>query len=250
MSEAAESLIDDTPTSEVSDTGESVTNESEAPAGPSWFLAENMPGDGDRPEWFKDKYKSVADQAKAYADLEKRFGGFTGAPESYELTLPEGVEGQFDMEDPRLAAFQEAARESNMSQETFTKFLHQYIEGEVAGETINVEAELKALGPNAQSRLASLRDWGKANLDDAQFQAMRVLASTAEGVGVLEAMISKTREAKMPTGNEVVKTGPSEQELQEMVADPRYQSSAAYRKEVERKFEEFYGKQPYQNVVQ
>ena len=119
-----------------------------------------------------------------------------------------------------------------------------------AGELMEAQAEIKALGPNAQSRLASIRDWGKANLDDAQFQAMRVLASTAEGVGVLEAIISKTREAKIPTGNEVVKTGPSEQELQEMVADPRYASSAAYRKEVERKFEEFYGKQPYQNVVQ
>jgi len=48
----------------------------------SW--SEGVNGEGEAPEYFKaDKYKSVADQAKAYTELEKRFGGFTGAPEAY-----------------------------------------------------------------------------------------------------------------------------------------------------------------------
>lgn len=47
----------------------------------AWVLAEGVQGTGKRPEWFKgDKYGSVADQAKAYVDLEKRFGSFNGAP--------------------------------------------------------------------------------------------------------------------------------------------------------------------------
>ena len=46
-----------------------------------YFLTEGIKGTGDTPEWFKaDKYKSIADQAKAYTELEKRFGGFKGAP--------------------------------------------------------------------------------------------------------------------------------------------------------------------------
>jgi hypothetical protein len=249
MSEAAEESLISAEASAVSDTGESITEESNQPAA-NWFLADETPGSGDRPEWFKEKYKSVADQAKAYAELEKRFGGFTGAPEGdYELTLPEEVEGEFDMEDPRLSWFMETAKESNMSQDTFNRLLHGWIQHEVGQETVNAEQELQALGANAQSRLKNLGDWGRANLDPQQFDAMRQLATTAAGVQVLEAIVSKTREAKMPSGNETIKVGTTEQELREMVADPRYQSSAAYRKEVERKYQEFYGTQPYQNVV-
>ena len=44
------------------------------------------------PEWYKaDKYKSVAEQAKAYTELEKKFGGFTGAPKD-GYSVVEGVE--------------------------------------------------------------------------------------------------------------------------------------------------------------
>ena len=46
-----------------------------------FFLSDGIKGVGDQPEWYKaDKYKSVAEQAKAYTELEKKFGGFTGAP--------------------------------------------------------------------------------------------------------------------------------------------------------------------------
>ena len=54
-----------------------------------YFLTEGIKGSGETPEWFKaDKYKSIADQAKAYTELEKRFGGFKGAPkEGYSCLL-------------------------------------------------------------------------------------------------------------------------------------------------------------------
>ena len=46
-----------------------------------YFLSDGIKGTGDMPEWYKgDKYKSVAEQAKAYTELEKKFGGFTGSP--------------------------------------------------------------------------------------------------------------------------------------------------------------------------
>jgi hypothetical protein len=57
-----------------------------------YFLSDGIKGTGDTPEWYKgDKYKSVAEQAKAYTELEKKFGGFTGAPkDGYQG--PEGIE--------------------------------------------------------------------------------------------------------------------------------------------------------------
>ena len=58
-----------------------------------WMMSEEIKGEGDAPEWFKaSKYKSVADQAKAYAGLESKLGSFTGAPtDGYKIEMPEGV---------------------------------------------------------------------------------------------------------------------------------------------------------------
>ena len=59
-----------------------------------FFLSEGIKGVGDLPEWYKaDKYKSVAEQAKAYTELEKKFGGFTGAPKD-GYSIVEGVEAE------------------------------------------------------------------------------------------------------------------------------------------------------------
>ena len=53
--------------------GESATTNNEPES--SWLWGENVPGTGDAPEWFNSaKYKSIADQAKAYPELEKKFG--------------------------------------------------------------------------------------------------------------------------------------------------------------------------------
>lgn len=46
-----------------------------------YFLSDGIKGTGDVPEWYiADKYKSVSEQAKAYTELEKKFGGFKGSP--------------------------------------------------------------------------------------------------------------------------------------------------------------------------
>ena len=40
-----------------------------------WSYADGVEGQGDAPDWFKgDKYNTVADQAKAYKDLESSSG--------------------------------------------------------------------------------------------------------------------------------------------------------------------------------
>lgn len=251
MSEAAEeTLIDTTAPAEATETIETAEAPAEATNDAAWYFADEVPGTGDKPDWLKDKYKSVADQAKAYGDLEKKLGSFTGAPEEgYELTLPEGIEGQFDTEDPRLAWFQDAAKNSNMSQEAFTNMLHGFVQQEVDSQHVNREAEISQLGQNAQARLKNLGDWGQANLSPEQFEGMKALATTALGVQTLEAIIAQTREARIPTQEATVKSGRSEDELRQMVASPEYQSNPAFRKKVEQEFAEFYGQQPYQNVM-
>lgn len=229
-----ETLIDDTPVEEVA-TEESVVESTEVEAAAD---------DGERPEWLKEKYKSVEDQAKAYTEIEKKLGGFTGSPEGeYEMTLPEGIGGEFDMEDPRVEWFQAAAKESNMSQETFSEMLHGFVKMEVEAnnpeEAKNIE--IQALGKNANARLKDLGDWGKGNLTPDQYEGFKSLATSAQGVQVLEALIAKSSEGKMPTSNTVRSPGPTKGALDEMIKDPKYSTSAEFRREVAEKFKDFYG---------
>jgi len=225
-----ETLIEETP---VEETAAEETAVEETPV--------EAAAEGDKPEWLKDKYKSVEDQAKAYSELEKKFGGFTGSPDKYELSLPEGIEGQFDLEDPRMTWFQEAAKQSNMSQETFSELLHGWIKQEIGDTDGYRENEIQALGTNAQARLRDLGDWGKANLNKDQFEGFKALATSASGVEVLETLVAKSGEGRMPKGNEVREPGMTKEALNELLGDPKYQESPAYRKEVEQKFKDFYG---------
>lgn len=231
-----ESLIDAQPAEAAA---ESTT---ETPAADGWFYADEVAGEGDRPEWFKDKYKSVADQAQAYSELEKKFGGFTGAPEDdYELTVPEGIEGEFDMEDPRIGWFTQVAKEANMSQDTFSNLLHGWVQHEVDNMQGSRETEIQALGSNAQARLKDLGDWGAANLSADEFEGFKMLASSAAGVKTLEALINKTQKNGVAQTQSVATPGITKEALNERIADPRYQTSADFRNETTRLFKEFYG---------
>lgn len=41
---------------------------------PSWWLDDNTPGSGDRPDWLPSQFKKASDVAKSYQELQKRFG--------------------------------------------------------------------------------------------------------------------------------------------------------------------------------
>ena len=227
---------------EAVETTEAAVESTEEVSTDGWFLADEVSGEGDRPDWFKDKYKSVSDQAQAYSELEKRFGGFTGAPEEdYELTTPEGVEGEFDMEDPRIGWFKQVAKDSNMSQDTFTQMLHGWVQQEVDGMQGSRESEIQALGSNAQARLKDLGDWGAANLSPDEFEGFKALATSAQGVQTLEALIGKTRKNGVANTSAVASPGISREALDDRIADSKYQTSADFRRETTRMFEEFYG---------
>ena len=46
--------------------------------------------EAEKPEWFlSEKYKTVEDQAAAYPELAKKIGAMTGAPEEYEVSMPD-----------------------------------------------------------------------------------------------------------------------------------------------------------------
>lgn len=159
-----------------------------------YFLADNVKGEGEKPEWYLgDKYKSVADQAKAYTDLQKKLGGFTGAPESYEV--PEGIDG----EDEAFKAFSEFAAKHNMNQELFNEGFEFYKTALGVSGEVSVEAEMQKLGDNAEQRIGQVETFLRNNVKDAaDFEAIQGMATDAKSIMLIEKMMQVMAPKKLP----------------------------------------------------
>lgn len=219
----------------------------------SWFLAEKIAGQGDAPEWFKaDKYKTVADQAKAYPELEKRFGGFTGAPEDgYKLEAPEGMEVLEGAEGhPRIQLFMEVAKDENMSQAAFNRVVHRMMTAEQQEMQETQAAELKALGESAGQRLQDISTFYAKNLTEDQYQAVRELASTAAGVEALENLMQMAKGAsKLPVNAGVPSSPKTGNDLKQSVDWEKYAKDPVYRRQVSAQFVDAFGNAPANSIV-
>jgi len=233
----------------------------------AWFWDGERQGEGEPPEWFKaDKYKSVADQAKAYTEAEKRLGAFKGAPEEYELKLPEdfqipeGVDAQLDSEDPLLQAFLPWAKENNLSQDAFESIVGMYVNQQVSDYQMaeeNAASQKALLGDNADKRLNDLAKWGKSNLDPEMYDKFASSLTTAAAVEAFEFIVGKTRNAPLPDPTNI---NPSlqankQQELKEMQAAKdesgqlKWFTDPNHRAKIEALQNELYGNAPYRKIV-
>lgn len=186
-----------------------------------WFYADGVAGNGERPEYLLPKFKSVADQAKSYTELEKRFGGFKGAPENYEVTLPQELDGKIALnaDDPLLKNFIEVAKSSNMSQETFNQIVASYANN-IAQIAVNREAEIAKLGDGAQERLGRLGKWAQNNLSTEEVAVFQNMVTNAAAVQLFEKIKSKMSETSVPQVN--ARPAATMSEVHEMMRDPRY----------------------------
>jgi len=228
---------------------------------PAWYLTEEMQGEGEKPEYMLDKFKNLAEQAKSFGELEKRFGGFTGAPETYELNLNEeiakaGVE--IGADDPLVVKAMEMAKETNMNQEGFTRMLELYGQSRMAEQTAfqeQRENEIKSLGPQGDTRLKNLDNWAKLNLSADQYESFGDLAHSAGAVQTLERLVSMTRSAPMApeTGGQQAQ-GLTVEQLHEMqfAVDEhgqRKMQNPEYAKEVRRMQDQLYGSGDHRIVI-
>lgn len=170
------------------DNAEPTLNEGE------YFLAEGIKGTGETPEWYKsDKYQSVAEQAKAYTELEKKFGGFKGAPKD-GYTAPEGIES----DDALLSELTEFAKDTNMSDEAFGRAWELLSAQEQAVEEVSQEMEMQKLGDNATQRIKNVEGFLKNNLDPDTYTQVQDLVTTADSIQLIEAIVKATVPAKLP----------------------------------------------------
>ena len=237
---------------ESNDTLQSLVDAAEPTLGEGeFFLSDGIKGVGDQPEWYKaDKYKSVAEQAKAYTELEKKFGGFTGAPKD-GYSIVEGVESD-DALWQELVSFGE---KTNMSQSAMNDAWELLSAQDQAVEEASMEVELQKLGDNGVERIKVVEQYMKNNLDGDTYERLRYAVNSAEAVELIEALVKSTAPAKLPIDGyiepggltwpdieaEMYKTSDNGQYLRSV--DPNHEAK------IQRMMKEFGGDKPNVRVV-
>jgi hypothetical protein len=159
-----------------------------------YFLSDGIKGSGDMPEWYNsNKYKSISEQAKAYSDLEKKFGGFTGAPKD-GYAAPEGIEN----DDALLSELNAFAEKTNMSQDAYNDAWELLSAQDQAVHQVNQEDELAKLGDNAHTRIKTVEGFMKNNLTPEVYEEARELVTNADSIKLVEMLVKATSPVKLP----------------------------------------------------
>jgi len=223
-----------------------------------------------KPEFIQDKFwdaerneVNLENLASSYNSLEKKLGSRTedlskqiredlemeklkSAPEEYKVNLPElpenvDVSVSDDME--IVQWWKDTAKKNGLSQEQFDQGVEMFVNNAIA-TLPDMNAEMQKLGDNARERVEAAELWSKKNLSPESYQTFSNVASTAEGVKVIEEIMKMTKDSPMPSTPTQVSVAPNLQDLKSMINDPRYYDSnrrdPAYVKRVEELFEKAY----------
>jgi hypothetical protein len=232
------SLLDEgtttTPDTTSEDTGE--TTES----GASWHWDDNTPGQGERPEWLQPKFKSVAEAAKSFNELEKLKGS---APQAYDYAAGESwIEPDYEP----FIEMADFAKKNHVPQVVMDKFLGAV--GQYLDEfKVDINEEKQKLGTNASERLQKLNNWAQSNLSEKSFAALSAGMRTADAIEALEEIRAKmlNQASTVPGGNESAIAGGMtiEEYRSELNSNyDKYKKDPHYRKEMERKLESIVGR--------
>lgn len=221
--------------SQPQDVGQNEVESQETTTSSGWYLDENLPGNGDKPEWLIEKFKSAADQAKAYVELEKKLGAFKGAPEEYVLEIedPELEGVKFDKENPVLQDFLKVAKEQGVSQEFVETMLKTHAKIQKMQQP-NFEKEMEKLGVNGKQDLQLLLQWGSNNLSKDELQTFKNMVRTADDVRVFEKIRRLATRAETQPSNQRTHVE-SPDKIKRMIHDPRYETDPVFRDEVRAK---------------
>jgi hypothetical protein len=232
---------------------DSVTQANTGEARPEW-LPENFWVDG------KPNYENLA---KSYNEIRAKFGSKEEdlrtklleelsneavanrpeAPEKYELPEIDGANYEQMANHPLTKWWSEFAFENGFDQDTFKEGISRYIEARMS-DVPNYEVEMKALGDNASARTEAVGLWVNKNFNETERSQIEKLCATAEGVKVMEKVMSMLKDG----GSSSAFEPPPEitdKDIQKMMMDRRYWSTSdrdpAYVAKVEGFFKKKYG---------
>ena len=208
----------------------------------------------ERPEWWPENFWNGDEDApdlegiaKSWMDLRKQISqGKHKAP----------VDGKYDTsafgntpdDDPLRQHVLNWAKDYGVSQSALDDLVGQVVEMGANTQQeaeVNIKEEMQLLGPNAQARIDSTSKWlnglhSKGVLSEDDLEEARYMGGTARGISIFE-KLRGAFEGRVPVETTPVEGTPSKEELEQLVADPKYQTDPAYRQKVERAFQQVYG---------
>jgi hypothetical protein len=208
-----------------------------------WFFAEGIPGTGVRPDYLESKYKSVADQARAYKEAQKLIGSANSAPESYELgDLTEHI----DRDNPHIVELMNHAKESRLPQDAFGKIIKSIVDYDNSRKP-DTDKEIAKLGADGANKINVLQNWIKNNLSEGSAKALENLPVKAEVVNMLDELrqLHINTQSKIPGDVDKAATFKvltvAEVEAEMLANYSRYQNDPGYRAQISAKFEQAVG---------
>lgn len=217
---------------------------------------------GDRPEWLPEKFKSIEDMAKAYAELEKKLSGGK-TEEAQEVSKEETQETPQTEDEARETVenagldfdalndeWMQAGELSEASYERLEKagipksVVDAYIAGQQALQDSAVAEVVEAIG--GQETFDQIAGWAREALSDSEAAAFdRVIdGGDPEAIKLAVAGLKARYEAangrppKLMTGRQATAGSDVYRSITELTADmknPKYAKDAAFRADVEAK---------------
>lgn len=214
-----------------------------------WFFADGVPGTGPKPEYYKaDKYKTLADQAKAQVELEKKLGVFTGAPEEYSF---DNLSEVINKESGLLKALSPKFKELNMSQSGFENLVNSFVEIQQQSMEINPEDVIKDLGPGGAEMFGRVAGWAKNNFTPEEQNVFREMATSAEAIKLLDRIRAGAPKSRAPTYHDVPHQNNFETANQVMAEKranwQKYKDNPEYAAEVSRRYQDALMREGHQN---
>ena len=233
-------------------------------------IATEAPSEATKPDYVQDKFWNVDTKqvnienlASSYNTLEKKLGTRTEdlskqirgdlekerqskVPESYKLNVPEipqNIDLKVDKEMGLVKWWDETAKGAGLSQDQYDAGVKAFVDNAVSSLP-NHDIEIQKLGDNGKARVEAAEMWSKKHLSPDGYTAVAKLASSAEGVKVIEELMKLNKDSNMPVQTTQMDVSASADDLRSMLNDPRYYDSSkrdpAYVKRVTALYEKAY----------
>lgn len=207
----------------------------------------------------KDDKDTIDKVHKAYLGARRKVGQKEkppGKPEAYKLDLDEDLAGKLGIEDVEsdqaVAAARKVAHEMGMTQSAFNEFIGGFmqaaLEGGLIPEPMDLDKEAEILGgmEAAKSIATGVMHWGrslvaKGVLSKEDMEEFELMGGTARGVRILSKLREMSGEKPLPVRAAPPTNGPSLDEINAMVGDPKYDEDPAFRAKVEKLYKQHFG---------
>jgi len=196
--------------------------------GGSQILDGGADGSGGETNLLAGKFKSADELEKGYTeavsmstkkseqlnDLQDKLKGFAGAPEGdYEV-----VEGFDGYSEPVMNSIAEWGKENGLSQEAYNSLLSSVSAAEAANVEAYQQAEMAAIGKDAQIRIDNANDKLNVIFGEDTAAMIQNIGSSAAGFSAVEAILEKLGESTVnPDGSAAGATVITQQEIGELL---------------------------------